>query len=184
MRRQKTIIDRRVRLLVTTIVRVVVQGTTPQGLLAGNFDGEPSRSQPRESQSQSQRRDQQGLPASQGLPKRVLVVDDESLIADSVATILNRSGYQAIARYNGQDALQSVQEVCPDIVVSDVVMPDLNGIQLAKAVRSMCPLTRIVLFSGNVDTESLLEEATMEGYFFEILTKPVHPLHLLKTLKS
>jgi CheY-like chemotaxis protein len=119
-----------------------------------------------------------------GMQRRVLVVDDESLIADSVAAILNRNGYSAEAMYSGGDALQSVRRQCPDIIVSDVVMPDVNGIQLAKAIRSLCPKTRIVLFSGNVDTASLLDDASMEGYFFEILAKPVHPLQLLKTLRA
>jgi DNA-binding NtrC family response regulator len=111
-------------------------------------------------------------------------VDDESLIADSVAMILNRNGYRAIAKYSGTDALQSIKEQCPGIIVSDVVMPDFNGIQLAKAVRSLCPDARIVLFSGNVDTSSLLDDASIEGYFFEILAKPIHPVQLLKALRS
>jgi hypothetical protein len=50
--------------------------------------------------------------------------------------------------------------------------------------RSLCPDTRIVLFSGNVDTASLLDDASVEGYFFEILAKPVHPIKLLKTLNG
>jgi hypothetical protein len=48
----------------------------------------------------------------------------------------------------------------------------------------LCPNARIVLFSGNVDTASLLDDASLEGYFFEILPKPVHPLQLLKALKA
>jgi CheY-like chemotaxis protein len=111
-------------------------------------------------------------------------VDDESLIADSVAMILNRNGFSAVAKYSGAAALQSIQERCPDIVVSDVVMPDFNGIELAKAVRTICPDARIVLFSGNVDTSNLLDDASIEGYFFEILAKPIHPVQLLKALKS
>ncbi len=54
----------------------------------------------------------------------------------------------------------------------------------AKAVRSLCPVARIVLFSGNVDASSLLDDASMEGYFFEILAKPLHPLSLLKALED
>jgi DNA-binding NtrC family response regulator len=127
---------------------------------------------------------QKSLAANDGHQRRVLVVDDEKLIADSVATILNRSGFTAIATYSGTDALESIQEKCPDIIVSDVVMSDFNGIQLAKAVRSLCPGARIVLFSGNVDTASLLDDASVEGYFFEILAKPIHPVELLKALKS
>jgi CheY-like chemotaxis protein len=115
---------------------------------------------------------------------RVLVVDDEGLIADSVAEILNRNGYDATARYSGKTAIQYVEEECPDIVVSDVIMPDYNGIQLAKAVHLLCPETRIVLLSGNTATSDLLHRASREGHVFELLAKPVHPLELLKALGS
>jgi CheY-like chemotaxis protein len=115
---------------------------------------------------------------------RVLVVDDEGLIADSVAEILNRNGYEATARYSGKTAMQYVEEECPDIVVCDVIMPDYNGIQLAKAVQLLCPEARIVLLSGNTATSDLLHRASREGHFFELLAKPVHPLELLKALAS
>jgi CheY-like chemotaxis protein len=171
-------IDKRVKLLVSTIVRAVKQGV-PVGIFAiSDFSEVPERMQPKDEQP-----GKQGLDAERE-PVRVLVVDDESVIADSVAKILNRSGYRAVSRYSGAEAIESIQEACPDIIVSDVVMPDLNGIQLAKMVRAMCPRARIVLFSGNVETASLLDDATMEGYFFEILPKPLHPLQLLKALKA
>jgi CheY-like chemotaxis protein len=115
---------------------------------------------------------------------RVLVVDDEDLIADSVAEILNRNGYEATARYSGKTAIRYVEEECPDILVSDVIMPDYNGIQLAKAVHLLCPETRIVLLSGNIATSDLLHRASREGHSFELLAKPVHPLELLKALSS
>jgi CheY-like chemotaxis protein len=115
---------------------------------------------------------------------RVLVVDDEDLIADSVAEILNRNGYDATARYSGKTAIQYVEEECPDIVVSDVIMPDYNGIQLARAVHLLCPETRIVLLSGNIATSDLLHRAYREGQTFELLAKPVHPVELLKALGS
>jgi CheY-like chemotaxis protein len=168
-------IDRRVQLLVTTIVKVVVEGAPPPQFMTGGLPGEPIK--PRFGEQKS-------LADSDGHLRRVLVVDDEKLIADSVATILNRSGFTAVATYSGTGALESIQETCPDIIVSDVVMPDFNGIQLAKAVRSICPSARIVLFSGNVDTASLLDDASVEGYFFEILAKPIHPIELLKALNS
>jgi DNA-binding NtrC family response regulator len=166
-------IDKRVRLLVTTIVRVVVREIPTQ--VMANFNAENPARLRFESDAQQI--------TNEGMQRRVLVVDDESLIADSVAAILSRNGYDAEAKYSGASALDSVRGRCPDIVVSDVVMPDVNGIQLAKAIRTICPKTRVVLFSGNVDTSSLLDDASMEGYFFEILAKPVHPLQLLKTLK-
>ena len=115
---------------------------------------------------------------------RVLVVDDETLIADSVAEILNRNGYDATALYSGAAVIQSLEEHCPDIVVTDVIMPDFDGVRLAMAIRARCPKTRIVLFSGNAATSSLLDNAVTDGFFFELLTKPVHPAKLLKALKS
>jgi CheY-like chemotaxis protein len=165
-------IDKRINLLVTTIVRVVLEGA-PVCLIGGSLPEDMEVPLPRGKPETKRNPDD---------PRRVLVVDDESLIADSVAAILNRNGYKATSCYSGMDALQSIHEQCPDIIVSDVVMPDLNGIQLAKKVRSICPGARIVLFSGNVDTASLLDGASLEGYFFEILPKPIHPLQLLKAL--
>jgi CheY-like chemotaxis protein len=116
--------------------------------------------------------------------QRVLVVDDEDLIADSMTEILNRNGYDAIAMYSGKAAMQRIKTQCPDIIVSDVIMPEFNGVELAKAVRLHCPGTRVLLFSGNAATLNLLQGASNEAQHFELLAKPVHPLQLLNALKS
>jgi CheY-like chemotaxis protein len=115
--------------------------------------------------------------------KTVLVVDDEALIADSVAQILNRNGFEATAKYSGKAAIEFVEAECPDIILSDVIMPHYNGIQLAKAIRLLCPDTRVLLFSGNAATLDLLDQESHEGQSFEVLAKPVHPRQLLDALK-
>jgi CheY-like chemotaxis protein len=115
---------------------------------------------------------------------RVLVVDDETLIANSVAEILNRNGYDATALYTGASAVRWAEEECPDIVITDVIMPDYDGVRLAMTIRARCPEARIVLLSGNAATSSLLDHAVSDGLFFELLTKPVHPEELLKALRS
>lgn len=66
---------------------------------------------------------------------------------------------------------------------SDVLMPGLNGIQLAIAIRARCPGTRIVLFSGHAATSDLLREADQSGHSFEPLSKAIHPSQLLKALR-
>lgn len=172
--KHRQLVNKRVNLIVTTIVRVVAR-EVPLPLLACDPHLTPRESRSAETPSHEAK--------NTGQP-RVLVVDDERVIADSVAMILKHSGYAAEARYSGTEALESIQAQCPDIIVSDVVMPDFNGIQLAKAVRSLCPEAHIVLFSGNVDTSMLLDDASMEGYFFKILAKPVHPLTLLKAIED
>jgi CheY-like chemotaxis protein len=118
-----------------------------------------------------------------GRPK-VLVLDDERIIADSIAMILNRSGFDAVAHYDGESAIEFIHKECPDILLSDVMMPNLNGLQVADKVRNHCPGTRIVLISGNAATPNLLEQACPGGTPFEVLAKPIHPSHLLQILRG
>jgi CheY-like chemotaxis protein len=116
--------------------------------------------------------------------QRVLVVDDEKVIADTLAIILAQNGFESTAVYSGTEAVRRAQETNPDLVISDVIMPDMNGIQAAIQIRQMLPKTKILLFSGQAATADLLEDARKEGHEFEILAKPVHPQDLLAKLKG
>lgn len=109
----------------------------------------------------------------------VLVVDDESAIADTLAEILNRTGYAAIPAYNAEDALETALVMPPELLVSDVVLPGESGIDLAIRIRRIFPECRILLFSGQAATSDLLASANRGGENFELLTKPVHPKDLL-----
>jgi CheY-like chemotaxis protein len=71
----------------------------------------------------------------------------------------------------------------PDAIVSDVVMPGINGIDTAKPIMKFLPGCRIILFSGQAATLDLLERARVEGYKFEVLAKPINPDVLLSVLK-
>ena len=112
-------------------------------------------------------------------PKRVLVVDDEQVIADTLTTIFRNAGYEAVAAYDGLSALSQCASFRPDLVISDVVMPGMNGVELAIEIRQTSPTCQILLFSGQAATANLLEEAQQRGYDFELLAKPVHPKELL-----
>ncbi len=114
----------------------------------------------------------------------VLVVDDEHVIADTLVLILNRNGFCATAAYDGESALQLACATPPDILISDVMMPGRNGVELAIAVQRSCPHCRILLFSGNAATQSFLETAREMGHDFEFLDKPVHPDILLQRLSA
>lgn len=117
-------------------------------------------------------------------PKKVLVVDDERVIADTLSIILNQHGYDAAAVYTGTAAVERARSVRPDLIISDVIMPDMNGIEAAIAIRKFLPECKILLFSGQAATANLLEMARAEGHEFEILAKPIHPQDLLAKLKS
>lgn len=115
---------------------------------------------------------------------RVLVVDDEQVIADTLAKILDLNGYEASAVYTGTAAVETARTLQPDLIISDVIMPDMDGIQAAIAIRGFLPKCKILLFSGQAATADLLENARAQGHEFEILGKPVHPSDLLAKLRG
>ncbi len=115
---------------------------------------------------------------------KVLVADDERVIADTLAMILNQSGFEARAVYSGEMALELAPVFKPDMLISDVIMSSLNGIDAALQIRALLPRIKILLFSGQAATADLLEKARARGYEFEILAKPVHPQDLLNRLRG
>jgi CheY-like chemotaxis protein len=119
-----------------------------------------------------------------GTKPKVLVADDEKVIADTLAIILNQNGYDATAVYTGTAAVERARSTRPDLIISDVIMPDMNGIDAAIKIRSFLPGCKILLFSGQAATADLLEDARKRGHEFEILAKPVHPQDLLQKLRS
>ena len=115
---------------------------------------------------------------------KVLVVDDERVIADTLAIILNKAGFDAAAVYTGTAAVERARSTRPDLVISDVIMPDMNGIDAAINIRSFLPECKILLFSGKAETADLLKDAREKGHEFDILAKPVHPDDLLAKLRK
>ena len=115
---------------------------------------------------------------------KVVVADDERVIADTLAMILNQSGFEARAVYSGEKALELAPTLEPDMLISDVIMAALNGIDAAIQIRALLPRIKVLLFSGQAATADLLEKARAQGYEFEILAKPVHPQDLLNKLRS
>jgi CheY-like chemotaxis protein len=120
----------------------------------------------------------------QGPAPRILVVDDEKVIADTIVQILNRDGFIAEAAYGGEEAIERARRHCPDLVLSDVLMPQIDGVEAAIAIRNNCPDTRIILFSGQAATVEILARARERGHTFELLPKPIHPTQLIKHLRE
>lgn len=114
----------------------------------------------------------------------ILVVDDEKRIADTLALILRSKGYVVNAAYDGVQAYEICRTVVPRMLISDVVMPEMNGIELAIKVRSEIPECLVLLFSGQASTADMLQAAKERGYSFELLAKPVHPDVLLLKVRD
>jgi DNA-binding NtrC family response regulator len=118
------------------------------------------------------------------MTKRIFVVDDEKSIADTLVVILRKSGYEARAFYNAQSALEAVDLGCPELVISDVVMPGMSGVEMAILIKERHPACKILLFSGNAATAGILDTARRRGHDFVLLTKPAHPTDLLAKVES
>ena len=117
-------------------------------------------------------------------PSKVLVVDDQRLIADTLAEILINAGFDAVAAYDGWDALDKASRFSPNWVVTDVLMPRMNGVELAIALRKNYPSSSILLFSGQAGISEILNDGYRQGYQFELLAKPIHPMKLIERLKQ
>ena len=114
----------------------------------------------------------------------VLVVDDEHLIADTLSAILTEHGFVTFKAYSGEEGVRLAQDLRPDIVLSDVLMPRMSGIEMAIQVKRDLPSTRIVLLSGQASTAELMRQARAAGHDFELLAKPIHPEELVTRLKG
>lgn len=115
---------------------------------------------------------------------KVIVVDDERLLADTTADILCRAGFNTRIAYDAFEALKIMASFHPDYIITDIIMPAMNGVELAIAVAKTYPATKILLYSGQAGIADILEESRGKGFEFPLLAKPVHPSKLIEELKA
>jgi DNA-binding NtrC family response regulator len=116
---------------------------------------------------------------------RIFVVDDERVIASTTTTILALNGYEARSFVTSVEALDAARTIgAPDLVIADVVMPELSGIDLAVRLKEEFPACKVLLLSGQIQTADLPEEARRQGHDFEVLAKPIHPTRLLAWIRD
>jgi DNA-binding response OmpR family regulator len=124
-------------------------------------------------------------PPLDGRPRKIaLVADDEPIVGATLVEILQTEGYDALYVSNGESALFWAKIARPDYLIADIVMPRMNGIELAKAVLAFDSRIRIILFSGNIGSPALINQAKQEGWSFELLPKPIKPEELLARMRS
>ncbi len=114
---------------------------------------------------------------------RVYVVDDEAITARTLATILNQNGFAAVPFTDPAEAMRSAKETPPDLLISDVSMSQMSGVELAIEMQETCQDCKILLFSGHDSNNELLADARKRGYEFELLQKPLDPKDLVAQLR-
>lgn len=107
----------------------------------------------------------------------IYLVDDEEMITRSLAYILRGEGFLVTTFNNPLRALSKIANDAPDLLISDVMMPELSGLHLAMETKKVLPACNILLFSGAAD--HLLQQAGEQGIGFRLLSKPLHPSTLL-----
>lgn len=114
----------------------------------------------------------------------ILVVDDERSIADAAAMVLNREGYCALALYSAAYAIALLSKLDVALILSDVNMPEIDGVDLALQVQTLCPRARILLMSGAETSETIGQRQGCEGCVFEIIAKPFGARQLVDKIKG
>jgi DNA-binding NtrC family response regulator len=116
-------------------------------------------------------------------PPLVLVADDEHLIAETLVEILESEGFRALSVSDGAAAVRVARAEEPDVLVCDVVMPILNGVEAAKQISRYLPEVCIILFSGQAAAGDAIDAARDEGHQFVIFAKPVRPELLIAEIR-
>jgi CheY-like chemotaxis protein len=117
--------------------------------------------------------------------KRILIIDDNSAVRDTMARILQLAGYQTITAGDGNEGLMRMRKEHPDLIITDIIMPEKEGIETIREILLEQPAARIIAVSGggrhaNMD---FLEAAKKLGAM-EILEKPFEPDELVKRVAN
>jgi len=116
--------------------------------------------------------------------RNILIVEDETAIADTLAAILSTRGYRVQVAYTAEKAIDVIAGWQPDVAIVDVMLPVMNGFDFSMILNANYPACRLMLFSGAPDTATLLEEALKKGRNFQVYAKPLHPTFVLDTVES
>lgn len=111
---------------------------------------------------------------------QILVVDDEMAIREVLIEFLSEHGYAATGAENGREALQMVGTVRPQIILLDIAMPGMNGIETLKKLRREFPSAAVIMISGHADNDMALQALDLGAYDF--IQKPLDFRYLERTL--
>lgn len=110
----------------------------------------------------------------------LMVLDDDTAVRHTWTIIFRQQGYEVVAVECGQDAIDAARDRAPDVLLADIRLPDMTGIEAARRVQHEAPRCRVLLISGDGESNEVLEEARSMGTSFEVLPKPIAPPELIQ----
>jgi DNA-binding NtrC family response regulator len=113
-------------------------------------------------------------------PAKILIVDDERDLVDAYVRLLQRAGHNCIAAFDANEAIQLIDAESPDLVITDLSLPDTSGIEIIQHIRAKSLTTPIIVMSGH-NTPELNEAAHASGANVSLL-KPVSIIALQRVI--
>jgi len=117
------------------------------------------------------------------MKKRILVIDDEQAVGELIRILLTRNGYDVSTAESGREGLRQVEALRPDLVITDITMPDMEGIELISILRKQHGDVPIIAMSGNVVGRSFLKVTEVLGAA-ATLNKPFSTQELIDVVKA
>ena len=114
------------------------------------------------------------------MPTKILLVDDEQGFVEAMAKRLGKRGFTVGTALSGADGLKSLENDPVDVVVLDVKMPGMDGIEVLKTIKALYPLTEVIMLTGHATVESAIEG--MKFGAFDYLMKPCEMEELLRKI--
>jgi two-component system, NtrC family, response regulator HydG len=112
----------------------------------------------------------------------IMVVDDDTALAEGIADVLDAKGYNVYIANDGFEALDMVKKDNFEIVLMDIKMPVMNGVETYKRIKAVRPLVKVIMMTA-YSTENLVDEAMYEGTV-EVMNKPVDLDRLLALIEA
>ena len=116
------------------------------------------------------------------MSKTILVVDDETSILQSLEGILTDEGFEVVIAESGLEALEKVQEEMPDLVLLDIWMPGLDGIETLEKIKALYPTLQVIMMSGHGNIETAVKSTKVGAY--DYIEKPLSLEKLLLSINN
>jgi two-component system response regulator YesN len=114
---------------------------------------------------------------------KVLIVEDETTLSAAYKTILEKHGFTALTAANGEEALDTVKQGAPDLILLDMKMPKMNGLDFLRNLQGLFPANKVIVFS-NQDDQSEIDEAFRLGANRYLLKSWAAPGDLVKVVQE
>ena len=114
--------------------------------------------------------------------KKILLAEDDRNLSRSIDILLTLEGFQVIAVYNGEEALNKLLFQKYDLLITDIVMPNMNGLELIQKIRAINPTIPIMVISGQLNDELVAELRELNVQ--HILAKPIRPTEFRRMIEE